>query len=173
MTSSISLFVGQQDRRTPPKLSSVAHYQVVVCPSHPLVIGTLVRLIRMLDPPELVPFFPSHNRNSFAAYHLGICGPLVAIRSQDRQVIEFVVQNLDDKAPIQKAFIQVPLIPGLTARLDTWASVAANLELRLQLVSAAMLSTLRNRQSQTPDMPNRTQKKPSWTTNFGNNHTVV
>ncbi|KAL1939370.1 hypothetical protein VTO73DRAFT_9926 [Trametes versicolor] len=103
-----TLFVCEQPEVAPPETSSEALFLLLVCPSRPLEMGANVRLLLVFDPPNLVPFFPSPPEPPSR--------PSASISGA--QVVEFEVENHNEEAPIRRARIVAPWLPGLTAGRD-------------------------------------------------------
>lgn len=113
-----TLFVSEHCEHAPPVSSSEAQFLLLVCPARPLEMGTNVHLLLVFDPPELVPFFPIATRAPFTALRLDIWGKVVGVESRDRRMVEFEVVNWNEEAPIRRAHIVAPWLPGLTAGRD-------------------------------------------------------
>ncbi|KAI9060724.1 hypothetical protein FKP32DRAFT_1543912, partial [Trametes sanguinea] len=109
----------------PPPNVKVACFQVIICPSKPLEIGTPVSLAILPLQDRYVPFIPNNTMGKISAIPLHIAGPIVGVRTESKERVVFVVDNWCTNAPIRRAYVNVPRIPGITARADIWTTVAA------------------------------------------------
>ncbi|EIW55533.1 uncharacterized protein TRAVEDRAFT_50019 [Trametes versicolor FP-101664 SS1] len=131
-TNYTTLFVCEHNGATLQQTPAAACFQLLVCPSRPLEIGSNVHLSLLIDPPELVPFFPVGTRAPFTAMRLNIWGGVVGIASRDRRTIEFEVENWNEEALVRHARILVPWLPGLTTGRDLRGSSETGMPDRTQ-----------------------------------------
>lgn len=123
------------DGPTPPA-AAVARYRLLMCPSRPLEIGSVVFLNHTLNAPWTVPFFPSAAPFPLVAMYSDTWGEIVGLNGVDHGEVEFVVENWNINAQVKRALVRVPRCPGLSVARDLWASFADSLLLRIGKVCA-------------------------------------
>lgn len=132
------LFV--QQSHTPSALLhyTVAHFQLLICPSRALNMGSRVHLHHILDPSEMVPFVPTSITAPFTAVRLDIWGQVVAVKPHDESELEVMVENWNPHSTIQLAYVRVPWLPGTTTDRDimrAWVDVNLNAPCMVSVVS--------------------------------------
>ncbi|KAL1943434.1 hypothetical protein VTO73DRAFT_4509 [Trametes versicolor] len=122
------------DGPTPPG-AAVARYRLLMCPSRPLEIGSVVFLNHTLNAPWTVPFFPNATPFPLAAVYSDTWGEVVGLNKVDHGEVEFVVENWNIYAQVKRALVRVPRCPGLSVARNLWASFTDSLLLRIEKAS--------------------------------------
>ncbi len=98
--------------------SHIDLYDVLLCPRKPLEVGLLVSICALSLVAYHAPAGSALTAKLYDTYDPEIVGPIVAIRAEEKEMVEFVVHNLSKGTPVKYAYLSVQYVPGVTARMD-------------------------------------------------------
>ena len=96
----------------------VYHYDVPICPSQPLRIGSHVKLLLLSNALYRPPFCVPEGGLCYDAYEVNIRGPVINVHEATDHVLTLTIRNTVSWSPVQYARISLPYIPKLTVSLD-------------------------------------------------------
>ena len=96
----------------------VYHYDVPICPSEPLRVGTFVKLLLLSNAVYRPPFFTDGTTKFYDAYDVHIHGSVINVHEATEHALTLTVRNSLPWSPVRYAHITLPYIPKLTVAID-------------------------------------------------------
>ncbi|TFK87769.1 hypothetical protein K466DRAFT_443806, partial [Polyporus arcularius HHB13444] len=93
-------------------------YDVLLRPTRPLQVGEQISIRALSLVAYHSPGSCPEGRRLYDTYDPSIQGPIVAVRAEEKDVVEFVVHNLRRESPVRWVYLSVQYIPGVTAQMD-------------------------------------------------------
>ncbi|KAI0350230.1 hypothetical protein OH77DRAFT_1092961 [Trametes cingulata] len=104
----------------PEEEARVVYLDVPIPPHEPIHVGQKVRISSITSCDELFPTEEETNAHHYTAEDLGVWGTIVRMRSEEEEVVEFILRNDNIKSNVVYAYLTVPREEGLMIRTPPW-----------------------------------------------------
>ncbi|KAI9064308.1 hypothetical protein FKP32DRAFT_1554588, partial [Trametes sanguinea] len=101
------------------RMMKIAYFDAVVVPRNPIKKGQRVCISKLKRLPDRYTG-PYRAPPQYESKRTDIEGPVVAIRARERHFVELVVQNTLTSSLVEKAWVAIPHIQGVTVDLGGW-----------------------------------------------------